>query len=271
MPSYFEEYIKSNLYLHSLLKTLDSIGKVNSSLIASVFTTLAAIFVFIFIGILRSLNMLTDELLSSLMGFASGALLGDVVMHLLPSTDLTQKAQLLILSGMLGFYILDRLMGHDHDEKEHGKDHGKKHNSILLLLADILHNTTDGMAIGASFSISTILGVTTTFAIFFHEIAHEVGDFIAFLNSGYSLKKSLFFNLLTGIGSLAGSYIASNYGNLEAMEQIVLPLVVGNFLYIGLASMLGSLKDQHNKSNLIWEVIFFCIGVGLMICMEALE
>ena len=143
-------------------------------------------------------------------------------------------------------------------------------SAVLLFLADFLHNVTDGMAIGASYSIGTTLGITTTIAIFLHEIAHEIGDFIALLRFGMSLEGSLYMNLTTGVGSLIGGAIVVMYGSQDTLQVWVLPIVVGNFLYVSLVSMLSTMRSQK-KSLVIWEIIFFSIGVGLMVLIEELE
>ena len=47
-------------------------------------------------------------------------------------------------------------------------------SAYLNLIADFTHNITDGLALSSSFYASPTLGATTTAAVFFHEIPHEV-------------------------------------------------------------------------------------------------
>jgi len=91
------------------------------------------------------------------------------------------------------------------------------------------------------------------------------------IQAGYSLKRTLGCNLVTGVGSLLGAVAANYWSDLEALKGVVLPIVVGNFLYIALSSMMGSLKEQGKKGNLFWEVFFFIMGVIMIYLLESFE
>ena len=54
----------------------------------------------------------------------------------------------------------------------------------LNLLADSMHNFTDGIALGASFASGKGLAYATFLSIIFHEIPHEIGDFTILVQSG---------------------------------------------------------------------------------------
>ena len=46
----------------------------------------------------------------------------------------------------------------------------------IIILGDGIHNFADGVAIGASFTSSIGMGVSTSLAILFHELPHEFGE-----------------------------------------------------------------------------------------------
>lgn len=45
----------------------------------------------------------------------------------------------------------------------------------LIIFGDALHNFADGIALGAAIVQSLTLGVSTMFALIFHEVPHELG------------------------------------------------------------------------------------------------
>src|ERR1700761_1540008 len=73
--------------------------------------------------------------------------------------------------------------------------------------ADFTHNITDGLAMSSSFYASPTIGATTTVAVFFHEIPHEVGDFALLIQSGFSKKKAMGAQFVTAIGAFLGTFI----------------------------------------------------------------
>lgn len=56
-------------------------------------------------------------------------------------------------------------------------------SALLNLIADSMHNFTDGIALGASFASGRGLAIATLLSVLFHEIPHELGN--KYLNKYY--------------------------------------------------------------------------------------
>ena len=62
-------------------------------------------------------------------------------------------------------------------------------SGYLNLAADVAHNVTDGLAIGASFVAGPTVGTVTALTVLLHEVPHEVGDLAILVQSGCSKKQ----------------------------------------------------------------------------------
>jgi len=60
---------------------------------------------------------------------------------------------------------------------------------------------------GAAFSSSISAGLSTSLAIFFHELPHELGDFAILIDAGMSIKKALAYNGLCACLAFLGAII----------------------------------------------------------------
>lgn len=138
---------------------------------------------------------------------------------------------------------------------------------LLNLLADFTHNITDGLALSTSFYSSPALGATTTMAVFFHEIPHEVGDFALLIQSGFTKRNAMAAQFVTAIGAFLGTIIGilvQEYGSGEASvvdsvtgvkrglwgtslqwSDTLLPFTAGTFLYVGTVGVIPELLENE--------------------------
>uniref|UniRef100_A0A8C8C5F5 Solute carrier family 39 member 8 n=1 Tax=Oncorhynchus tshawytscha TaxID=74940 RepID=A0A8C8C5F5_ONCTS len=136
----------------------------------------------------------------------------------------------------------------------------------MITLSDALHNFIDGLAIGASFTVSVVAGFSTSIAIVCEEFPHELGDFVILLNAGMSIPQAVFFNLLSAmscyIGLAFGILLGSNFA-----PNAIFAIAGGMFLYIALADMFPEMNAIMNEQDgsTVTNVIFFLIqNAGLL-------
>ncbi|XP_039615115.1 metal cation symporter ZIP8 [Polypterus senegalus] len=136
----------------------------------------------------------------------------------------------------------------------------------MITLSDALHNFIDGLAIGASFTVSMFQGLSTSIAIVCEEFPHELGDFIILLNAGMSIPQAMFFNLLSACSCYFGLILGIIIGN-NFSPNIIFALAGGMFLYIALADMFPELnnilKDEERTTRNT--IVFFLIQNAGMI------
>jgi zinc transporter ZupT len=64
---------------------------------------------------------------------------------------------------------------HTHHHGKHQHEDAAGSVAWMVIMGDGLHNLTDGLAIGASFSGDTVAGFATAIAVLCHELPHELG------------------------------------------------------------------------------------------------
>ncbi|XP_077134096.1 metal cation symporter ZIP8 [Ranitomeya variabilis] len=130
----------------------------------------------------------------------------------------------------------------------------------MITLSDGLHNFIDGLAIGASFTLSTLQGLSTSIAILCEEFPHEFGDFAILISSGMSIPQALFFNFASACSCYLGLIVGILVGN-NFEPNVIFGIAGGMFLYIGLADMFPEMNDMFKdkikgrKTDMIYFII----------------
>jgi zinc and cadmium transporter len=209
-----------------------------------------------------------------LVSYAVGALLGAVFLEILPhALEQTRDVHALtatVLGGILGFFILEKvvLWRHCHVESceahdRHGEptDHGR--SGLMILVGDTIHNFVDGILIAAAFLTNVELGIVTALAIIAHEIPQEVGDFLILLHSGYSRAKALTFNLLSSGATLLGALLA--WFALQTLQSWIPPLLgvaAASMIYVAVADLIPGLHKRPELSHTVQQVALIALGIG---------
>ncbi|XP_072704040.1 zinc transporter SLC39A7 isoform X2 [Ciconia boyciana] len=145
-------------------------------------------------------------------------------------------------------------------------------SGYLNLAADVAHNFTDGLAIGASFLAGPGLGTVTAVTVLLHELPHEVGDFAILVQSGCSKRKAMRLQLVTALGAVAGaacSLLAEGAG--EAATLGVLPFTAGGFIYVGTVSVIPELLRDAGPLQSLFQVLGLLAGVAMMVAIAHYE
>lgn len=227
--------------------------------------------------VLRGLGSVS---LPALVSYAIGAMLAAVFLDILPHAlegamrvgapdHAVTTTTGTILLGILVFFVLEKLVlwrhcHHDqcdvHDPHPAGHDHGR--SGALVLVGDTFHNFVDGVLIAAAFLESPQLGIVTSLAIIAHEVPQELGNFVVLLNSGYSTRKALLFNMLSGISMVVGGAVA--YFSLSGASEWVptlLALAAASMLYVAVADLIPGLHKRTELKATVQQVVLIVAGV----------
>jgi len=150
---------------------------------------------------------------------------------------------------------------------------GRKTTGIMVLIADFLHNSMDGIAIGVAFaSGKKEIALSTFIAIMAHEIPKEISGMGVLVESRFTLLQAFCCNGILNFTAMIGTLVGLSVGNVsEMVNKYILGFVAGNFLYISLVSMLPIVvKDRRNKA-LMGNFLAFMAGVGSQFALLAFE
>jgi zinc and cadmium transporter len=231
---------------------------------------------------------------SWLVSFAIGALLGAAFLEVLPhafgnASDL-QLLSATVLGGILGFFVLEKLVlwrhCHVEDCEAHGAAeegalpnrrlapvvapppvhaHDQGRSGLMILIGDSFHNFVDGVLIAAAFMESTALGVVTATAVIAHEIPQEVGDFLILLHSGYGKARAFALNLLSSLMMVVGAIGA--YFALQVVEGWVptlLALAAASMIYVAVADLIPGLHRRPELAATLQQVSLIGLGVAVI-------
>lgn len=210
-----------------------------------------------------------------LVSFAAGALFGDAFIHLLPEAyeELGPglNASLLVVFGLLVFFVLEKFLRWQHCHIPASKDHLHP-LATMNLVGDALHNFIDGLLIGATYMVSIPIGLATTLAIVFHEIPQEIGDFGVLIHAGMSTKKALLFNFFSALAALLGAIVSLVIGlRAETYELTLLPIAAGGFIYIAGSDLIPELKHDCEASTSFQQLFAIILGITTMALLVFLE
>ena len=210
-----------------------------------------------------------------LISYAVGTLLGVALLALLPealSTLPPTKALGWLLAGVLSFFLLEKLLlwRHCHDAQE-----CEVHTSSaasLVIIGDAFHTFVDGALIAAAVLTSVPLGVTTALAVAAHEIPQEVGDFAILLHAGYSRRRALIVNVISGLSSALGALIAwVALNDTKEAQPYFLVLAASSFLYVAMADLIPGLHRGRTDASSLRQILFIGAGIATAFGLSLLE
>ncbi len=225
-----------------------------------------------------------SRVVKGLVSLSAGVLLGTALLHVLPEafeSPATPQALFgTLLGGLLFFWLLEKVELYRHAHHHEGDGHDHHHHfdaqqagrgGLSVLVGDGIHNFCDGIIIAAAFLADSALGVITALAIVAHEIPQEAGDYIVLLNAGFSRRKALFYNALSGLAAVAGGVLGYFLvGPWEAALPFLLVVASSSFIYVAVADLLPQLQRRLSWHQTVAQVVWLGAGLGLVLLARGL-
>ncbi|XP_034642175.1 zinc transporter ZIP10 isoform X2 [Trachemys scripta elegans] len=170
--------------------------------------------------------------------------------------------------------------GHCHSGKDL-KDTGIANIAWMVIMGDGIHNFSDGLAIGAAFSAGLTGGISTSVAVFCHELPHELGDFAVLLKAGMTVKQAIVYNLLSAMMAYVGMLIGTAVGQYANNITLwIFAVTAGMFLYVALVDMLPEMlhgdgdNEEHGYcpvGQFILQNLGLLLGFAIMLVIALYE
>lgn len=236
------------------------------------FTALGSLGSLLGAGVLLVFPQLYDRLKGPMLAFAAGMLLGATFADVLPdavSRAGPEPVLLTVLFGLLAFFLVEkalllRLPAHDRRAVSQAA-------AVGVMVGDTLHNFVDGVLVAAAFMVSVPLGVATAFAVFAHEIPHELGDFVVCIQAGWDPRFAFWLNFASGLIAVAGAlaaYFARHV--IEPYLPYFLAFGGASFIYIALANLVPELQRAPGGAAGTWQLAGLLGAVAVLAALHHL-
>jgi zinc and cadmium transporter len=218
-------------------------------------------------------------LVRHLVSLSTGVLLGTALLHTLPEAFETgtdpHTLFAVLLGGLMFFFLLEKAELYRHEHHHEGDGHGHHHHfdaeqagrgGFSVLVGDSIHNFCDGIIIAAAFIADPWLGLTTSTAIILHEIPQEVGDTIVLINAGFSRRKALFYNGVSGAAAIVGGVLGYFVlGWWQSLYPYLLVAAASSFIYVAVADLIPQMQRRMPWREMLAQVAWVAAGLVFII------
>ncbi|XP_030219220.1 zinc transporter ZIP6-like [Gadus morhua] len=183
------------------------------------------------------------------------------------------------------------ILHHHHSQNHHPHSHAQSYSqehfeqvgvaalAWMVIVGDGLHNFSDGLAIGAAFSEGLSSGLSTSVAVFCHELPHELGDFAVLLKSGMTVRQAILYNVLSAMMAYLGMGVGIVIGHYaENVSMWIFALTAGLFMYVALVDMMPEMLHNNAGEQGVGHCGFFLLqnagillGFAIMLLIAVFE
>lgn len=200
-----------------------------------------------------------------LTAFASGTLVSLSFIEIIPEAiEIGGYGELSVIIGFLLLYLFEQMFSPSRCIDD---ECSVRRVSLLAWGGLLLHSFIDGIAIVASFEVSSVLGIMVALGVILHEFPEGLtsGSLLTLLR--YPKKKIFLFIFFVAIATPVGAILSIlsidlfNPYSLNHFLSSVLGLAAGTFIYVGVAELL---PHSHKIKDLKVTLIFLT-GIILII------
>ena len=220
-----------------------------------------------------------------LLGFASGVMMAAAVWSLIiPAIDMSQHmgkfsfipAAIGIMVGIIFLFSLDKIIPHLHvdSDKTEGTNKYNLKKTTKLVLAVVLHNIPEGMAVGIVFAAMINGGNAITIASAFAlSIGIAIQNFpegaiisMPLKSEGLSKNKSFLYGVLSGIVEPIAAAITIVFSSvITPIMPYLLSFAAGAMIFVVVEELIPEAAEDHTSDI---SAVAFSIGFVIMMILD---
>jgi len=201
-----------------------------------------------------------QEILTFVVAFASGALLGAAFFHLLYKSQDVDHMWPLTLAGLILFFCIEKLLHWRHCHRKECEVHDLTHANLV---GSGIHNCIDGIIIATAFLKDIPMGLIISLAIITHELPQKMED-LHIWEKKIGRKKALLQNLLSSSIILLGAFAILLLHARGAYVDFLLPMAAGGFICIACTDFIPELHENVDLKATSLQMAFMFAGIGIM-------
>jgi len=205
-----------------------------------------------------------------LVALSAGCLVGGALFHLLPEAIHAVEGIGPFVWAVAGFatlFVLEQFLHWHHCHRPTSEHHAPL--GWFILVADGLHNFVGGLACAGAFLVDVRLGIVTWLVEAAHEVPQELGDFGILIHAGWSRRRALLTNLLSGLTYVVGGLVAWAASRTVDVS-FLMAFGAGNFLYIAAADLIPEIKHEPQGRRAVVHFLAFAGGTLLLLGLRLL-
>lgn len=212
-------------------------------------------------------NVISHRIISTIIAFWAGSMLGVSLLHIFPHVLDHQFGTLAFLGGFLLLYLLEELFSphqkdHTHGDHTHEDPHEHSHHIALMAFFVIfLHTIFDGMTLRSGQEFSDVFNYTILASIAIHQIPVSLSLSAILKKSHFSKKMQMIFMFLFILAIAIGFFLSDIFFTIfwENFAIFSTAAAGGSLLYIATVDLLPMMHSENSKK--ILSIFAFFVGI----------